>query len=40
MKKKLFTNVLNSTKVNKLAILPKDDKIGKKRSEEMIFDKK
>lgn len=38
-KKKLFTNVLNSTKVNKLAILPKDDKIGKKRSEEMIFDK-
>lgn len=39
IKKRLFTQVLNNHKANKLAILPKDDKYGKKWSEELNFDK-
>ncbi len=38
-KKKLFTSVLSNTKPNKLAILPKDDKYGKKWIEELWFER-
>ncbi len=38
-KKKLFTGVLSNTKPNKLAILPKDDKYGKKWIEELGFER-
>lgn len=38
-KKQLFTDILKNSKPNKLAILPKDDKYGKKRIEEMPFDR-
>ena len=38
-KKQLFTWVLKNSKPNKLAILPKDDKYGKKRIEELPFDR-
>lgn len=36
-KKKLFTSVLSNTKPNKLAVLPKDDKYGKRWIEELWF---
>lgn len=38
-KKNLFTSILGNSKINKLAVFPKDDKYGKKRSEELIFEK-
>ena len=38
-KKQLFLEIINNSKPNKLAIFPKDDKYGKKRSEELYFDK-
>ncbi len=38
-KKKLFKNVLLSRKSSKMAVLPKDDEIGRKWMEEMVFDK-
>lgn len=38
-KKKLFENVIKNHKPNKLAVLPKDDKYGKKWIEEMHFDR-
>jgi UDP-N-acetylmuramoyl-L-alanyl-D-glutamate--2,6-diaminopimelate ligase len=38
-KKQLFLDIINNSKPNKLAIFPKDDKYGKKRSEELYFDK-
>lgn len=38
-KKKLFTSVLSNTKPNKLAILPKDDKYGKRWIEELWFER-
>ncbi|HCB51695.1 TPA: hypothetical protein DEP21_03935 [Patescibacteria group bacterium] len=39
-KKKLFNYVLNNKKNNKYAIFPSDDERGRKRFEEMPFDKK
>lgn len=33
-KKKLFQNILNNPKPNKMAVLPKDDKIGKEWADE------
>lgn len=38
-KKKLFTNVINSPKANKMAVLPKDDKIGRERIDELAIEK-
>ena len=34
-KKKLFTNIINNKKPNKMAVLPKDDKIGKEWADEL-----
>lgn len=39
-KKKLFRNVLSNSKQNKFWIFPADDSYGRKRFEEMPFDKK
>jgi len=39
-KEKLFRYILRNNKVNKFAILSKDDKIWRKRFDEMAFDKK
>jgi UDP-N-acetylmuramyl tripeptide synthase len=39
-KKKLFQYVLQNHKNNKYAVFPSDDPIGRKRFEEMAFDKK
>ena len=39
-KKEIFKNVLRNTKSNKFAVLPKDDKLGRKWFDEMPFDKK
>ncbi len=39
-KEKLFRYVLNNTKQSKYACFPADDKVGRKRMEEMPFDKK
>lgn len=38
-KKKLFLNVINSPKNNKMAVLPKDDKIGREWSEELNIER-
>ena len=38
-KKKLFQNVINNPKQNKMAILPKDDKIGRERADELGIEK-
>ena len=38
-KKKLFQNVVNNKKQNKMAILPKDDKIGKERADSLGIEK-
>jgi UDP-N-acetylmuramoyl-L-alanyl-D-glutamate--2,6-diaminopimelate ligase len=38
-KKQLFMQVMKNTKAMKLAVFPKDDEYGRKRSEEMYFDK-
>lgn len=39
-KKLLFKNVLSNTKQNKFGVFPSDDQYGRKRFEEMPFDKK
>lgn len=39
-KEKLFTYVLENKKQNKYASFPADDKVGRKRYEDMPFDKK
>jgi UDP-N-acetylmuramoyl-L-alanyl-D-glutamate--2,6-diaminopimelate ligase len=39
-KKEVFKNVLRYNKTNKFAVLPKDDKLGRERFDEMPFDKK
>ena len=39
VKKRLFTWVLTNPKPNKLAVLPKDDKYGRQRIEELGFDR-
>lgn len=39
-KKKLFDMVLSNKKANKFAIFPKDDAYGRKRFDDMSFDKK
>lgn len=39
IKKKLFTGILNNPIHPKMAIFPKDDEYGRKRSEELLFDK-
>lgn len=39
-KKMLFKSVLKNDKQNKFAVFPKDDKIGRKRFDELAFDKK
>ena len=39
-KKRLFNYVLKNTKANKYAVLPADDAVGRKRFEELAFDKK
>ena len=36
-KKKLFQNVVNNSKSNKMAILPKDDKIGRERADDIWY---
>lgn len=38
-KKKLFQNIQNNPKPNKMAVLPKDDKIGRERSDELGIEK-
>lgn len=38
-KKKLFTNIINNKKPNKMAVLPKDDKIGKEWADELWLEK-
>jgi len=39
-KKRLFTYVLKNHKANKYAVLPADDPVGRKRFDELAFDKK